>query len=127
MTAGEQLILCQTSGLHFQLESYSLDFDCTQFDPVVRMEEICLVSYLEESLAPEIKDLDVWTDWVSSPGTVALSTGQSNRVGSSCQSRSRALVDCTQEARGVSSSWDVCRGWHWQMPSGGIELSAEGR
>ena len=40
----------------------------------VRMEEICLVSYLEESPAPQIKDLDVWTDWVSSPGTVALST-----------------------------------------------------
>ena len=101
------------------------------------MEEICPVSYLEESPAPQIKDLDVWTDWVSSPGTVALSTGQSNREGSSCQSRSRALVDCTQEAREVSSSWDVCSSsrratWHWQIPleqlsSGGIELSAEGR
>ena len=59
LTAGEQLILLKA----------------TAWISTVRMEEICLATYLEESPAPEIKDLDVWTDWVSSPATVALSIG----------------------------------------------------
>ena len=73
----------------------------SQFDPV----RIWLASYLEESPAPEIKDLDVWTDWVSSPGTVALSIGQR-----------RPVVDCTQEAREVAQvpGMSADGGWHWQ-------------
>ena len=55
-----------------------------------------LLSYLQESLAPKIKDLDVCKDWVSARCYTVALRGKKELLTHSCTER------------GGSSSWDVC-------------------